>query len=226
MKAALFDVGDTLIHKWVHKRDRFVWLCEQAGLQVPADPLLRLRAARAAERFFQDRQRRPDRDTLPWWIEHNSIGLRQLGLSVEHAASVYHVSGQIPHSQYLDPEAVPLLRSLRDRGWRIGLVSNWDGTLEAQVAETGLAPYIDFVGDSQVFGARKPDPAFFRHVLNQLGVQPEHAFHVGDSYGADVVGARSAGVRPVLLDALNCEERPCDHRVTTLSEVLERCASW
>ena len=36
-RAALFDAGDTLLHWNVHKRERFVWLCQNAGLELPDD---------------------------------------------------------------------------------------------------------------------------------------------------------------------------------------------
>lgn len=219
MKAALFDVGDTLVYKWVHKRDRFCWLCEQAGLELPSDPAIRLQAARAAERFFQARQSHPHRLTEPWYIEHNEIGLAALGLPLTHASAVYHRSKQLPGEDWVDPEAIPLLKHLRERGYKIGLVSNWDGTLEERCATWGLTSYVDFIGDSSVYSSPKPDPTFFHHVLARLGVEPSQAFHVGDSWGADVAGARAAGVTAVLFDPLGCEERPADHVISGLEEI-------
>jgi putative hydrolase of the HAD superfamily len=220
VKAALFDAGDTLIHQWVPKQDRFCWLCEQAGLEVPDDPAVRLRAAVAGERFFAQRQSRKDRDTLAFWTDWARVGLAELGLSPDSIPELRRHVGRLRKSQWLDPEAIPLLEALRETGYRIGLVSNWDGTLADTCEEVGLAPYIDYIGDSHVFGVRKPDVSFFRHVLEQLGVEPQQAFHVGDSWGADVVGAEAAGIIPILLDCLGHEERPCPPRVQSLREVL------
>lgn len=219
MKAALFDVGDTLVHKWVHKRDRFCWLCEQAGLKVPGDPEVRRRAAQAAERFFQARQSHPLRLTESWWMEHNAIGLTALGLPAGASASLYRQRKELPGEDYIDPEAIPLLSHLRERGYKIGFVSNWDGSLAERSARWELTPYVDFIGDSAVFGSPKPDPAFFHHVLDQLGVSAADAFHVGDSWGADVAGARAAGVTAVLFDPIECEDRPADHVIRDLGEI-------
>ncbi|MFZ5827553.1 MAG: HAD family hydrolase [Bacillota bacterium] len=219
MKAALFDVGDTLVHKWVHKRDRFCWLCEQAGLEVPADPVVRLQATQAVDRFFQARQTHPLQFTEPWWVEHNAIGLAALGLPADAASALYRRGKELPGEDYIDPEVVPLLRHLRERGYKIGFVSNWDGSLAERTARWGLTPYVDFIGDSAVFGSPKPDPAFFHHVLEQLGVDAADAFHVGDSWGADVVGALAAGVTAVLFDPVGCEDRPADHVVRDLGEI-------
>ena len=70
------------------------------------------------------------------------------------------------------------------------------------------------------FGERKPSVALFGHVLDRPGVSPEAAFHVGDTYDADVAGARAAGITPILLDSLGCEERTCDYRIASLRDVL------
>jgi HAD superfamily hydrolase (TIGR01509 family) len=219
-KAALFDVGDTLVHWSVHVRDRFCWLCEQAGIDVPGDAATRLAASRAAARFYYEHERRPDSWTTPWWTEQIETGLAELGLSRALAPRVAAHREALPTTWWLDPEAVPVLTELRRRGYSVGLVSNWDGTLAAWCGEWGLADLVDYIGDSRVFGEAKPSVAFFHHVLEQLGVAPEAAFHVGDTYAADVEGARAAGITPILLDPLECEPRPCEARITSLSEVL------
>ncbi len=226
MKALLFDVGDTLVHRWIHKRDRFTWLCEQAGLTVPLDPTARLLAAQATERFFQARQSHPRRYTDSWWIEHNEIGLEALGLPAFRAGEIHRTAAELPESHWIDPEAVPLLRWLRERGYKIGLVSNWDGTLAERCEALGLMPLIDFVGDSAVFGSPKPDPTFFAHVLSALNVAPANALHAGDSWGADVVGANAAGVGAVLFDPLGCEERPADYVIHDLKELYDVILRW
>jgi putative hydrolase of the HAD superfamily len=219
-KAALFDAGDTLLHWNVHKRDRFIWLCEQAGVELPPDSETRLRAARAAERFFYSQISRPDSWSEAWWIEQTAAGLTEIGLPVELAVRIVGQRLKLTNIFTLDPDAIPVLQELRTRGYKIGLVSNWDGSLAATCDELGLAQYVDYIGDSSVFGQTKPSAAFFLHVLEQLDVLPEAAFHVGDHYDADVEGARAAGITPILLDALGCEDRPCDLRANSLRDVL------
>ncbi len=54
--------------------------------------------------------------------------------------------------------------------------------------------------DSDVVGVAKPNPAIFRIALDACAVAPERALHIGDIVGADVNGARAAGVRPLHLD--------------------------
>ncbi len=98
------------------------------------------------------------------------------------------------------PEAPRALETLRGLGLRLAVVSNSNGTV-AQLLETlGLAGWLDAVVDSGLVGIEKPDPGIFRHAAAALGVEPGEAVHVGDLYSIDVVGARAAGARAILLD--------------------------
>ena len=92
--------------------------------------------------------------------------------------------------------ALELVAALRERGLKLAIVSN--STREEQtrkLATHGLAPYFDalvLAGDHDIF---KPDPRLFAIALQALDVTAEEAVMVGDSWSADVVGARAAGVR-------------------------------
>jgi len=98
------------------------------------------------------------------------------------------------------PDALPLLRALKERGVRVVAASNWDASLPDALERTGLAPYLDGAVSSAVVGAAKPDPAVFRAALELARREPGEAFHVGDSPQGDVEGARAAGIRVALLD--------------------------
>ena len=98
------------------------------------------------------------------------------------------------------PDALPLLRALRERDVRLVAASNWDASLPDGLARTGLAPYLDGAVSSAVVGAAKPDPAVFQAALELAGCEASEAFHVGDSPAGDVEGATAAGIRVALLD--------------------------
>jgi HAD superfamily hydrolase (TIGR01509 family) len=219
-RAALFDAGDTLLHWNVHKRERFIWLCQNAGVELPEDEDLRIRAARAADVFFYTQSCRSDYWTDAWWTDQASAGLVEIGLSSERGVDVQRYRASLPNQFVLDPDAIPLFEALRARGFAIGLVSNWDGTLAATCETLGLNPYVDYIGDSAIFGEPKPAVAFFQHVLARLGARPEDAFHVGDHYDADVAVARAAGIMPIFLDIFACDDRDCELRVRRLGDIL------
>ena len=89
----------------------------------------------------------------------------------------------------------------------LAVVSNSDGTVEDRLRTEGICQVgpgpgvpVAIVIDSDVVGVAKPDPAIFRLALEATGVAPERGLHIGDTVGADVDGARAAGVRPIHLD--------------------------
>ena len=98
------------------------------------------------------------------------------------------------------PGIADALGELRALGLRLVVVSNADGTVERGLTRAGLRGLLDVVVDSHVVGFEKPDPRIFEHALAASGARPEATLHVGDLYAADVVGARAAGVHPLLLD--------------------------
>jgi HAD superfamily hydrolase (TIGR01509 family) len=98
------------------------------------------------------------------------------------------------------PEAPGALEKLRRLGLRLAVVSNSNGTVARLLEALGLARWLDAVVDSGAVGFEKPDPRIFRHAASMLGVEPEEAVHVGDLYSVDVVGARAAGARAILID--------------------------
>jgi putative hydrolase of the HAD superfamily len=91
------------------------------------------------------------------------------------------------------------LLAARAHGTRVIVVSNWDVSLADVLERIGLAPLVDGVVTSAAVGVAKPDPAIFAHALALGGVPAGRAHHVGDSLQEDVVGARAAGIEPVLL---------------------------
>jgi len=119
------------------------------------------------------------------------------------------------------PDALPLLRELTRRGVRVVAASNWDASLPEGLEHTGLAPYLDGAVSSAVVGAAKPHPAVFQEALRQAGCTAGEAFHVGDSPGGDVEGARAAGIRVALLDRHGVLPGPPEDvpKVASLDEV-------
>jgi putative hydrolase of the HAD superfamily len=95
-------------------------------------------------------------------------------------------------------EALSLLRA---SGRRLAVVSNANGTVELLLRRLGLAAAFDAVLDSAVERIEKPDPRLFERALERLGVPRQATLHVGDMYHIDVVGARAAGLRAVLVDS-------------------------
>jgi putative hydrolase of the HAD superfamily len=121
----------------------------------------------------------------------------------------------------------PLLEALRERGLKLGLVSNafdpgW--LLHRDLEQMGLAQRLDFSVFSSEIGLRKPHPAIFEHALGALGVEPERTLFVGDRLFEDVRGAAELGMTTVQALWFRADEHPDgaepDHRAFTQLDVL------
>lgn len=130
------------------------------------------------------------------------------------------------------PGSVAALRRLYHLGVTLAVVSNSDGTVERRLAEHGICQVGDGAGvpvsivvDSAVVGVAKPDPGIFRFALEATGVSPAEVLYVGDTIGADVVGARAAGLRPVHLDPHDLCSDPSHYDVRSLDEVVDLVAT-
>lgn len=97
-------------------------------------------------------------------------------------------------SNHLLPGARDVLDALHGK-YRLGLITN--GLQEVQrprLANTGIAPYFDFIVISDEIGAAKPDPAFFDHANREMGnPDPADVLVVGDNPNADIRGALNYG---------------------------------
>jgi putative hydrolase of the HAD superfamily len=91
------------------------------------------------------------------------------------------------------PDTAATLATLRTRGYRLGVVSNWDRRLHTVLQETALRQYFDAVVISSEAGAEKPDAGIFRAAERALGATGPACLHIGDSRHHDLAGARAAG---------------------------------
>jgi putative hydrolase of the HAD superfamily len=126
--------------------------------------------------------------------------------AVRAAVAAWHRGYNVPVGVWdtADPGAAAALALARDRGVRTAVISNSNGSVRAILDRLGLLPSLEFVLDSSEVGSEKPDPVIFRLALERAGLAPSEAVYVGDLYSVDVLGARAAGLRAVLLDPGGC----------------------
>lgn len=100
------------------------------------------------------------------------------------------------------PGALELLASLRERGMKLGIVTNGrDAFQRSKIEGMGVTKLVDSIVTSGGFGVKKPDPRIFVACLNQLQVAPESAAFVGDDFAADMEPAIALGMLPVWKNA-------------------------
>ena len=120
----------------------------------------------------------------------------------------------------------PVLEELAQH-YRLGIVSNFYGNLEAVCAGAGLSPYFGAMADSHCVGVEKPDPAIFQAALSPLKGSPETTLFVGDSLRRDREGARRMGMDFVWVAPVETQQEetsslshPVVARFTDLAEML------
>lgn len=125
---------------------------------------------------------------------------RALGLDVAEAvvseAANRHLDAWTPHIRH-HADAAPALRALRESGCKLGLLSNthWPEAFHEHFLERdGLLGLLDERAYTSNMSHSKPHRAAFMHLLERLGVAPEHAIMVGDRPVDDVWGAQQLGM--------------------------------
>jgi HAD superfamily hydrolase (TIGR01662 family) len=92
------------------------------------------------------------------------------------------------------------LKSLKNEGYSMSIVSNSDGRVEKMIKDVGLREYFDKVYDSYIVGYSKPAKEIYELALKELSLDAQDALFVGDMFYIDVLGANSCGIAAVHLD--------------------------
>lgn len=205
--AVFFDVGNTLLYAFPSVGHVCAEILRSSGRIHSLDeiePLLSL-----VDEYYEDRYRSDDtfwtsdERAADVWTGMYSVLCRHLGIPDAEAAplarAVYDAFGE-PARWRAYEDVAPAFQRLRAAGVKVGIISNWDTRLERILEGLGLMPLTDTVVSSAAVALHKPDPRIFELACAQLGVSPQRSAHVGDHYYADVLGARAAGMTPVLID--------------------------
>ncbi len=211
LEAVLFDWGDTLM-EFVYDPALF-----EAGHRAGLAAIGRDHEPGLAEHFRERYEPLLWVPGVPEEIEYPGLVRQCLGdfgievsdeeldrfLEAEHAAW--------DPARRLGATSHALLDSLRERGLRIGLVSNafdpgW--LLRRDIEQMGLAERLDVAVFSSDVGMRKPHPLIFERALEELGVASERALFVGDRLYEDVRGAAELGMTTVQALWFRADEHP------------------
>jgi len=232
-RAVLFDLGNTLVS--YYRVDEFPTIlrrCLRAclaelrpGSSTEPDEELFNRAL-ALNQEASDHAVRPLPDrliTLFPEYEHDPLVLERL--SAAFLQPIFATAS-------LDPDALPVLDALRSRGQSLAIVSNtpWGSAAPAwrdELDRHGLLAAVDAAVFCTETGFRKPHPAPIRRALEALHVSARDALFVGDDVRWDVLGARAAGVRPLLLLPASADDPSPDDVpvINQLRDVLKYVAA-
>jgi putative hydrolase of the HAD superfamily len=219
MAAVLFDFSGTLFRiesteSWLRA------VLDEAGLTLTEAELTRavreLESVGALPGGVAPRVSMPEELAAVWGVRDESAEL--------HRAAYTGLSRLVPlpdptlHDALYDrhmlpaawepyPDAAEVLQALRERGIKVGVVSNIGWDLRPVFRAHGLDPYVDVYVLSYEHGIQKPDPRLFKTACTALGSEPGDVLMVGDDRRADG-GAAALGCAVHFVDHLPAAQRP------------------
>jgi putative hydrolase of the HAD superfamily len=209
-KAVFLDVGWTLLYPRESLWEIFAAVSTEAGAEISAAEI---------EGFVHSLTHR-SRDRAIAQLESGA----RYSDSDEEFVALFHALGQLVYRRAgvpgdydsfaagfferfwkaenwaIFPEVFDALEELRRRGVRLAALSNAGSDLVAFLDALGLYKWFDFAVVSAIEGVKKPDRRIFERALERASVEAHEAIHVGDMFLEDVLGARRAGLRPLLMD--------------------------
>jgi putative hydrolase of the HAD superfamily len=205
-RAVLFDFDGTLVFYEPDSSDLVSAFCADIGQPLSAEA--ERRGRRIRHRYFVDPAIRDQLDGMPpeqFWLHYHRYLLDSVGVhgDLDRLAQKMTERNTDLEVTYHCPEAGRrTLAELRDRGFRLGLITNRSNPerFYELLDRMDLRDSFDMVLASGEVGVSKPEPGIFEAALDELGVEAGESVYVGDNYWADVVGAQRAGVAPILLD--------------------------
>ncbi len=207
VKAILFDLDGTLRHNRPQSGEVFFQHALSLGLFISEDD--HLRGIRWEHFYWADSpELNADLKTYAepeFWVNYSRRQLIALGIEANRAAqlapefSAYMSENYKPQSVAL-PETHEVLSQLKEAGFKLGVVSNRERSYEDELKGIGIASFFEFSLAAGEIQSYKPARGIFDAALKRAEVSAAEAMYVGDNYFADVVGARGAGLQPVLYD--------------------------
>jgi putative hydrolase of the HAD superfamily len=228
IKAVFFDLYHTLVHYEPSQEELEARALQGLGIDVTAEALHRP-ILTANEFIYQEIARRPlsqrsKEDVMALYAQYQRTVLKEAGIKGDEklALRLLGMMQQAKMKLVLFDDVTPALDSLKKRNLALGLISNIERDMTATLKELGLSSKLDIVVTSQDSGFTKPQPEIFQYALQRAAVKPAEAIYVGDQYQVDILGARGAGMKGILLDRGNYYQEITDcPRIQSLAEVPE-----
>lgn len=228
VKAIFFDWYNTLAQYDPPLESLHVEACRSYGINLDPE-MLRVGLAEADKYIYEENVReklnsRSPKERVEIFTCYEDKALSKAGANVPRgmALPIYmKVRDMRTKAKFaLYSDVLPTMAKLRIMSVTTGLISNIEEDISGFVANLGLKQSVDFIVTPREAHAEKPNPQIFKHALARANVAPSEAVHVGDQYYVDVIGARDAGIQPVLLDRHNISPDADCMRIVSLDEIL------
>ena len=206
IEIVFFDAGETLIHPHPSVPELFAQVCAENGIEVQPQHVAEVQQQLApfltdlAEDTGVTAPSLHPEDSRTFWTFLYRRFLEELAVpEPELPAALYERFSDSASYKVFD-DVLPTLQALDELGYRLGLISNFEGWLENILIEQELGETFDVTVISGLEGVEKPDPRIYSIAIERAGVDPSRSVHVGDSPTMDVRPAREVGINAILLD--------------------------
>lgn len=212
IRGVFFDLDGTL-----YDRDTAIVRLAEAQFHAFSLELKAIGKDRYVERVLELDNHGHDRTARFHYVVAESFGLSsELGDRLEE-----FFRQRYPGYCNLPEDSLQTLATLRERGFKLGVITNgptfWQGL---KIENMGLPKHVDTILISEREGIGKPDPRIFVRAAERCGVEPSESMFVGDNPKADIEGARSAGFLPVWKRTKYWNAADDVARIDNLSELL------
>jgi HAD superfamily hydrolase (TIGR01549 family) len=231
IRTLLFDLDGTLIHHHPSSLDVLFTILDKHKI-----PLMQTAYREALHFIFQywanSQELEEDIDMYgefseEFWLHYLKRKMWSVGLTEKQTTELAETV-QVEFNELYEPQTLvgddvkSTLKNLRGLGYKMGLLSNRSNSVDDEIKELGFDVYLDFYftsGDLQIW---KPDPRIFEHALFLAGSTPQTTAYIGDNYYTDIIGARNAGIYPILYDPRNIFPDADCQVITNISDLVSR----
>lgn len=188
-KAVIFDLFETLITEWGHKKYTKNEMCADLGIE------------RAEFDTYWDEKALDQYEGKITYEDSLVYVCEKCGKVVDEATIANILDKRIKTKavcfEYVQPEVFQLLKTLRDMGLQIAIVSNCSSEEVKVLKDSEIYKYFDEVILSYEVHMKKPDPCIYEEAAKRLGVEVEECIFVGDGGSNELVGARNVGMKAI-----------------------------
>lgn len=239
LKALFFDLGGTLIYfdgDWpdvfAEANENLSNFLNDTALDIDVNSFMDNFISRLNE-YFEQRESEFIEYTTAYFLQTtlSDWGYPQVPPELIEAAlkEMYRVSQS---HWYPEEDAHETLSVLKEQGYRLAIISNAsdDNDVQTLVDNANLRPYFDLILTSAAVGIRKPNPRIFEIVLEKMELPNSRVAMVGDTLGADILGAQNAGIYSIWItrradnpaNQAHSDTIKADINIATLEELPRR----